>query len=73
MTAHPAHVLVVGATGGIGRMIAAGQRLNLGGTALVRDLGRGERVVPGIELQALRGCPLSTPPAGPLQRRRVRA
>ena len=44
-------VLVVGATGGIGRQIvAAAQRHEMNVTALVRDLTRGERVLPGVEL-----------------------
>jgi uncharacterized protein YbjT (DUF2867 family) len=47
----PRSVLVVGATGGIGRrVVAAAQRHNLFVTALVRDLERGERLLPGIAL-----------------------
>jgi uncharacterized protein YbjT (DUF2867 family) len=44
-------VLVVGATGGIGRrVVAAAQRHDLPVTALVRDLARGESRLPGVEL-----------------------
>ena len=51
MSPAPSNVLVVGATGGVGRrVVAAAQRHDLAVTALVRDLGRGERLLPGIEL-----------------------
>jgi uncharacterized protein YbjT (DUF2867 family) len=51
MSETPSSVLVVGATGGIGRrVVAAAQRHELPVAALVRDLGRGERVLPGVEL-----------------------
>jgi len=51
MRATPSNVLVVGATGGIGRRaVAAAQHHGVPVTALVRDLGRGERVLPGVEL-----------------------
>jgi uncharacterized protein YbjT (DUF2867 family) len=51
MSATPSNVLVVGASGGIGRrVVAAAQRHERSVTALVRDLGRGERVLPGVEL-----------------------
>lgn len=44
-------MLVVGATGGIGRqVVAAAQRHEMNVTALVRDLTRSERVLPGVEL-----------------------
>jgi uncharacterized protein YbjT (DUF2867 family) len=49
---HPlSRVLVVGATGGIGRrVVAAAQRHDLPITALVRDLKRGESLLPRVEL-----------------------
>jgi hypothetical protein len=51
MSAAPSNVPVVGATGGIGRrVVAAAHRHDVAVTALVRDLGRGERVLPGVEL-----------------------
>ena len=47
----PRRLLVVGATGGIGsRVVAAAQRHQLPVAGLVRDLERGERVLPGAEL-----------------------
>jgi uncharacterized protein YbjT (DUF2867 family) len=51
MNQRPTHVLVVGATGGIGsRVVAAAQRLDLPVRALVRDAFRAERSLPGVEL-----------------------
>jgi uncharacterized protein YbjT (DUF2867 family) len=51
MSATPSNVFVVGATGGIGRrVVTAAQRHDFGVKALVRDLARGERVLPGVEL-----------------------
>jgi uncharacterized protein YbjT (DUF2867 family) len=44
-------VLVVGASGGIGRLVvAAARRHELNVTALVRDLARAEHILPGVEL-----------------------
>jgi uncharacterized protein YbjT (DUF2867 family) len=51
MTQRPTHVLVVGATGGIGRrVVAAAQRHDLRVTALVRNVARAERTLPGVDL-----------------------
>jgi uncharacterized protein YbjT (DUF2867 family) len=51
MSDHPTSVLVVGATGSIGRrVVAAAQRHGLDVRALVRDPGRAERLLPGAEL-----------------------
>jgi uncharacterized protein YbjT (DUF2867 family) len=51
MTDRPTQVLVIGATGGIGRrVVAAAQRHDLHVRALVRDLGRAERMLPGADL-----------------------
>lgn len=53
MSDHFEHVLVVGATGSIGRRVVAA--LGQHGTparALVRDLGRGRSLLPGVELVA---------------------
>jgi uncharacterized protein YbjT (DUF2867 family) len=51
MTQRPARALVVGATGGIGsRVVAAAQQLDLPVRALVRDVARAERTLPGVEL-----------------------
>ena len=51
MTQRPTHVLVVGATGGIGsRVLAAAKRLDLPVRALVRDVARAERRLPGVEV-----------------------
>jgi len=51
MNEQPAHVLVVGATGGIGRrVVTAAQRHGLRVTALVRDTARAERLLPGVDL-----------------------
>lgn len=51
MTDRPTQVLVVGATGGIGRrVVAAARQHDLRVRALVRDLDRAERVLPGVEL-----------------------
>ncbi len=51
MTQRPTHVLVVGATGGIGsRVVAAAQRFDLPVRALVCDVARAERSLPGVEL-----------------------
>jgi uncharacterized protein YbjT (DUF2867 family) len=50
MPDHPTSVLVVGATGGIGRrVVAAAQRHGLDVRALVRDPARAERLLPGAE------------------------
>jgi uncharacterized protein YbjT (DUF2867 family) len=47
----PTHVLVAGATGGIGRLVvAAAQRHGLRVTALVRDPRRAEQVLPDVDL-----------------------
>jgi uncharacterized protein YbjT (DUF2867 family) len=51
MNQAPARVLVVGATGGIGRrVVAAAQRHGLDVRALVRDVARAERVLPGVDV-----------------------
>jgi uncharacterized protein YbjT (DUF2867 family) len=51
MTDRPTSVLVVGATGSIGRrVVAAAQRHGLDVRALVRDPARAERVLPGVDL-----------------------
>jgi uncharacterized protein YbjT (DUF2867 family) len=51
MFASPTSVLVVGATGGIGRRVfAAAQGHGLDVRALVRDPSRAERLLPGAEL-----------------------
>jgi uncharacterized protein YbjT (DUF2867 family) len=51
MRKRPTRVLVVGATGRIGsRVVAAAQSLDLPVRALVRDVGRAERTLPGVEL-----------------------
>ena len=51
MNQRPTRVLVVGATGSIGRRaVAASQRLDLPVRALVRDVARAERGLPGVEL-----------------------
>jgi len=51
MNQQPTRLLVVGATGGIGsRVVAAAQRLDLPVRALVRDVARAERTLPGVEL-----------------------
>jgi nucleoside-diphosphate-sugar epimerase len=51
MTDRPTTVLVVGATGSIGRrVVAAAQRHELRVTALVRDPARAERTLPGVDL-----------------------
>jgi uncharacterized protein YbjT (DUF2867 family) len=51
MTERPTSVLVVGATGSIGRrVVAAAQRHGLRVTALVRDPARAERDLPGVNL-----------------------
>jgi uncharacterized protein YbjT (DUF2867 family) len=51
MTERPTSVLVVGATGSIGRRVTgAAQRQGLRVTALVRDPARAERDLPGVEL-----------------------
>ena len=53
MSHTPESVLVVGATGSVGRrVVAAAQRHGLDVRALVRDTGRAERVLPGVELVA---------------------
>jgi uncharacterized protein YbjT (DUF2867 family) len=51
MTDQPTSVLVVGATGSIGRrVVAAAQRHGLDVRALVRDPSRAERLLPGVQL-----------------------
>jgi uncharacterized protein YbjT (DUF2867 family) len=51
MNQPPTRLLVVGATGGIGsRVVAAAQQLDLPVRALVRDVARAERTLPGVEL-----------------------
>src|SRR3954470_7832220 len=51
MPSSPTSVLVVGATGGIGRrVVAAAQPHGLDVRALVRDPARAERLLPGAEL-----------------------
>jgi uncharacterized protein YbjT (DUF2867 family) len=51
MNDRPAHVLVVGATGSIGRLVvAAAQRHGLRVTALVREPAKAERLLSGAEL-----------------------
>jgi uncharacterized protein YbjT (DUF2867 family) len=51
MNDRPAHVLVVGATGSIGRLVvAAAQRHGLHVTGLVRDPAKADRLLPGAEL-----------------------
>ena len=51
MTDRPTTVLVVGATGSIGRrVVAAAQRHEVRVTALVRDPARAERTLPGVDL-----------------------
>jgi len=53
MTERPTRMLVVGATGSIGRrVVAAAQRSDLRVTALVRDVTRAERTLPGVDLVA---------------------
>ena len=51
MSAAPSQVLIVGATGGIGRrVVAAAERHGLSVRALVRDISRAEQLLPGVEL-----------------------
>ena len=51
MNQPPTRLLVVGATGGIGsRVVAAAQQLDLPVRALVRDVARAERTLPGVDL-----------------------
>ncbi|WP_435110934.1 SDR family oxidoreductase [Nocardiopsis synnemataformans] len=51
MSEHPTHVLVVGATGSIGRhVVTTLQRHGLGVRALVRDQRRGRSLLPEVEL-----------------------
>src|SRR3954464_3825046 len=51
MPSSPTSVLVVGATGGIGRrVVAAAQQHGLDVRALVRDPARAERLLPGADL-----------------------
>jgi uncharacterized protein YbjT (DUF2867 family) len=53
MTSRPNQLLVVGATGGIGRrVVTAAQRLDIPVRALVRNPSRAERTLPGAELVA---------------------
>jgi uncharacterized protein YbjT (DUF2867 family) len=53
MPSRPNQLLVVGATGGIGRrVVAAAQRLDMPVRALVRNSARAERALPGVELVA---------------------
>jgi uncharacterized protein YbjT (DUF2867 family) len=51
MNERPTHVLVVGATGSIGRrVVGAAQRHDLRVTALVRNAARAEATLPGVDL-----------------------
>jgi len=51
MTERPTRMLVVGATGSIGRrVVATAQRQDLRVTALVRNVARAERTLPGVDL-----------------------